>query len=1024
MMKHLKQLLLLLCVMASSMCGNLSAQTFTASPAPVDGKFVAGTKWYTIYQIQGNGTGYLSTAYVNSNNYLLLNNSTAPTSDEGYWCVVENENGHYEFYNRASGATKVLGIYYPRNASNLNNSGRDAYAKMYDVGTSATNVYTAFAKGSSTQGSYNNGTTNNGNFFYLPAYPNAYLNKHGANDPKRLAIWENGNAFKDDGSCFYFTHVMDEPAKITDDVRLSNAPVDGVFDPNTHWYTIKTGDGHYLKGDATVTNGYITLDNTSEKPTNDAGYWCLVGNETDGYTFYNRERKKLVMYGSTSIKDASSHAVMKDAGYSEGADETSKFDFTKSNLTGKYWCFKKHGSEKLYTSRHGQASHRLAYWESMMAVWGWTQGTPNPNGPGDPGACFIFEEVNVGDDVVQVTLHYDAGNDYTFDVAKNLHNGEILQLSQVEGVDFYTNFAITTEDKTIVADKVFNISCTPNFPFTEGQVYKMYGYEHSTTCFSYDDPTHNRATYKASKTKVDINSYWTFEHISGTQNKFYVYNLGAKKYLSFKDARDYSKFETKDESTVGYSKIVRITPNGDGFNLQHETGYACCSTHMGGERGETQSMASWGNGLSEATTKDASRVYIYDIKSELAALGNDPVTEGTYVGETTSPRLLSTAAAAGNTPTVANVEACLDAKDHPTLADYVTADKYYQIFFVSSDNTTNKALTLKNATQNYNSGDGSFSLEISNTAMAVAPVAETSLSQTDFIASLYTLTAGTTGMTVTNVNANVPWGNVIINYGLLATTDAGTEYPFAVVSGQSDNSRWNIKTGNGYLAFNSADYESAIVNNTTSGTTARLKEVTSIPVTIKSTLWTSLCFPVDVVIPANLKAYKAASTQGMTINLEELAAGSRIPAGTGFLALADAETYTDGAYTFDIATGTEPEANLTDNQFTGAKVKRNGMAGVDYFALATKNEVTGFYKVTTGTVPANKAYLLGEKLNQGAGANMLQFAFGEGTETGISNVNAENSGKAETYYDLNGRLVVYPTRGVYVTGSGRKVFVK
>lgn len=100
------------------------------------------------------------------------------------------------------------------------------------------------------------------------------------------------------------------------------------------------------------------------------------------------------------------------------------------------------------------------------------------------------------------------------------------------------------------------------------------------------------------------------------------------------------------------------------------------------------------------------------------------------------------------------------------------------------------------------------------------------------------------------------------------------------------------------------------------------------------------------------------------------------------------------------------------------------MTAVDYFALATKNKVTGFYKVTSGTVPANKAYLLGEKLNQGAGTNMLQFAFGEGTETGIANVNAESSGKAETYYDLNGRLVAYPTRGVYVTGSGRKVFVK
>lgn len=413
-----------------------------------------------------------------------------------------------------------------------------------------------------------------------------------------------------------------------------------------------------------------------------------------------------------------------------------------------------------------------------------------------------------------------------------------------------------------------------------------------------------------------------------------------------------------------------------------------------------------------------------DIAPELAALGNDPATTEGYVGEGPSQVLKTAAAIAGATPTKANVEACLDAKNNPTLADYVTADKYYQIFFVTSDNTTNKALTLKNATQNYNSGDGSFSLETSNTAMAVEPVAEASLSPTDFIASLYTLTVGTRGMIVKNVNANVPWGDVNTS-GLLATTGAGTEYPFALVSGQSDNSRWNIQTVTGYLAFNSADYESVIVNNTTgSPAVARLKEVTSIPVTIKSTYWTSLCFPVDVVIPANLKAYKAASTQGMTINLEELAAGSRIPAGNGFLALADADTYTDGAYTFAIATGSENEADLSDNQFTGAKVKRSGMADVDYFALATKNEVTGFYKVTTGTVPANKAYLLGEKLNQGAGANMLQFAFGEGTETGISNVNAENSGKAETYYDLNGRLVVYPTRGVYVTGSGRKVFVK
>ena len=629
---------------------------------------------------------------------------------------------------------------------------------------------------------------------------------------------------------------------------------------------------------------------------------------------------------------------------------------------------------------------------------------------------------------VSTTFHYDAGGTYQFDVVKSYDTGTELTLAEVNDISYFKDFAFDTENLTVSEEnKKFTVTCTPDFPFTEGHVYKMHGANYdgenqrvnaSDCCFTARTED-NYITYKGVKAAVDANSYWIFEHVAGTQDQFYVYNMGVGKYLSSKTSRQPAIMAEKG-SADGANQIFRITPNGDGFNLQHQGNNYCCGTHIN-KRGEKPYLATaWGN--PGDPNHDASRVYVMDIAPELAALGNDPATTEGYVGEGPSQVLKTAAAAAGATPTKANVVACLDAYNNPKLADYVTADKYYQIFFVTSDNTTNKALTLKNATQNYNSGDGTFSLETSNTAMAVAPVAEESLSQTDFIASLYTLTAGTTGMIVKNVNANVPWGAVITNYGLLATTGAGTEYPFVVVSGQSDNSRWNIRTVSGFLAFKSADDESAIVNNTTSGTTARLKEVTSIPVTIKSTLWTSLCFPVDVVIPSELKAYKAASTQGTTINLEELAAGSRIPAGTGFLALADA----GGKYSFAIATGSEDEAeaDLSGNQFTGATVKRAGMDGVDYFALATKNEVTGFYKVGTGTVPANKAYLLGEKLNQGAGANMLQFAFGEGTETGISNVNAENSGKAETYYDLNGRLVVYPTRGVYVTGNGRKVFVK
>ena len=617
---------------------------------------------------------------------------------------------------------------------------------------------------------------------------------------------------------------------------------------------------------------------------------------------------------------------------------------------------------------------------------------------------------------VSTTFHYNAGGTYQFDVVKSYDTGTSLTLAEVSDITYFKDFAITTENLTVSEEnKEFTVTCTPDFPFTEGHVYKMHGDNYngekqyvyaSDYCFTARTQD-NYITYQGVKDAIDANSYWIFEHVAGTQDQFYVYNMGVGKYLSSKTSRQ-SAIMAEKGSADGANQIFRITPNGDGFNLQHQGNNYCCGTHINNPGENPYLATAWGN--PGDPNHDASRVYVMDIAPELAALGNDPATTEGYVGEGPSQVLKTAAEFAGATPTKANVEACLDAYNNPKLADYVAADKYYQIFFEGSDGT-NQALALNAATETYSAG--AFTL-VPGTVMAVA---ESGIGQTDNIASIYQFTKGSSGMLVTNVNAQAAWGTVSAS-GLEGTTGEGTEYPFAVASGKSNNSYWNIaaETGSGHLVLDGT----TVKNSTSEAATARLKEVTSIPVTIKDTRWTSLCFPVDVVIPANLKVYKAASTQGMTINLEELAEGNRIPAGKGFLALAEA----GGDYSFAIATGSEPEANLTDNQFTGANVKRSGMADVNYFALATKNTVTGFYKVTTGTVPANKAYLLGEKLNQGAGANMLQFAFGEGTETGIANVNAENSGKAETYYDLNGRLVVYPTRGVYVTGSGRKVFVK
>ena len=58
---------------------------------------------------------------------------------------------------------------------------------------------------------------------------------------------------------------------------------------NAKWYTIKVGNGGYLSTKSTYTSGiYLLLNNTSED-LSDNGLWTFIGNETDGYSFYNRK---------------------------------------------------------------------------------------------------------------------------------------------------------------------------------------------------------------------------------------------------------------------------------------------------------------------------------------------------------------------------------------------------------------------------------------------------------------------------------------------------------------------------------------------------------------------------------------------------------------------------------------------------------------------------------------------------------------------------------------------------------------
>ena len=84
----------------------------------------------------------------------------------------------------------------------------------------------------------------------------------------------------------------------------------------------------------------------------------------------------------------------------------------------------------------------------------------------------------------------------------------------------------------------------------------------------------------------------------------------------------------------------------------------------------------------------------------------------------------------------------------------------------------------------------------------------------------------------------------------------------------------------------------------------------------------------------------------------------------------------------------------------------------------------GFYKVKNNVtnIPGNKAFLVLTSTEAQAKSFVLEFE--DGGTTGIETIeNSKNSTEDGVYYDLQGRRVENPTRGIYIV-NGKKVVIK
>lgn len=286
----------------------------------------------------------------------------------------------------------------------------------------------------------------------------------------------------------------------------------------------------------------------------------------------------------------------------------------------------------------------------------------------------------------------------------------------------------------------------------------------------------------------------------------------------------------------------------------------------------------------------------------------------------------------------------------------------------------------------------------------------------------YSLVNANTGREAGYITSDASQLQMVVNIG-----NGNGHYTFkpytegTTFDGYDAKSMFLMVDSEGNHASAASDNDHVVANNnqyTNKSNYWQLVKVTSVPVTIKSVGWASVAFPFAVQVPAEsgVKAYFAESADDTRMMLSEITDGI-IPANTGVLLAKD------GGCTVNLPIVTTT-TTYPNNKLACATAERDGYDSKANYMLSAKTGTVGFLPSTMTLVPANKAFLPATNITSGSDqAQMLSFYIG-GAVTGINDAAADAHNGNNTYYDLNGRRVLYPAHGIYVTGNGKKVFIK
>lgn len=804
---------------------------------------------------------------------------------------------------------------------------------------------------------------------------------------------------------------------------------------------VELTDGYYvLKTRCKGKNGYIYHNpNDASRPfrqkieastplsdlANNLEYvWKLTKNADGAFTLQNvKDNAYMPAYDGNGGNFAQSTAEANAAKY-----QFNDFAAYENSLEGGVLLYETNFTNTRYVHCNEAGEPNLSYWAGGEAK--------------DDGSVvqFAFYKVDLPESqLTSYTINYRVGDQTISSTTRNGLTGMTTVKITEPNVSYY--FTVSKPTNLGLADnnKEFNVVYSKNgtapFTFSTDESKTWYTLslrnQNNSGAGNYlirQDNNNIKTGNNAGESKFEAANVTTFERFNGGVWAFVESGFGVK--LMNKFTGTYVKVDGGSNKayldatgTVFYVQTTSAT--GANFSLQYD-GKSYLGDHSSGNLATWTDNEAQNNGGSGFAIHDANLETYVSVGKSAATASLDALTANEEVeGKLTINTATSIAAAKAAVPSATTVDALNAAYAKSYNVDPAA---YYRIknvnandnenAYVSSENifvgTDGKLSTSYNAntnldrvihrvpaTNNYASqlwqfvdnNNGTFKLKNANTDCCLGSYksdgAALEMPIDNKHAGEYTLKATSTTLTgVTNDGKSMLQ---LVNEGHTMNAFAGAG-------------------GNTIANYDGHDEDK--------GNYWQFIKVTTVPVSISAANYATVAYPFAVKVPAEsgVKAYAVSAVKNGVLELSEITDGV-IAANTGAI------LYHKGEKQVDLQITNEATTYAGENKLQGATAKRTGFAANDTYVLALNSaNQAAFLKSELTTVPANKAYVLASALPTAeAGAQALNFGFGE--VTGINGVNADSNNAVE-YYDLNGRRVLYPANGIFVTNTGKKVFIK